>query len=96
MPGAALLPPNSSFDSNHGSYYYNQLAALKLIVNDVTGATNVTNTYFSGIYLGQVEANGEQVSIISIEEGRWLKFFYSPSKLLEPDPSTIVAIISTQ
>jgi hypothetical protein len=93
MPCITLLPPNCSFDSNHGSYYYNQLAALKLIVNDVAGATNVTNTYFSGIYLGQVEANGEQVSTISIDEERWLKLFHSLSRLLEPDLSIIVAII---
>jgi hypothetical protein len=93
MPCVALLAPYCSFDSNHGSYYYNQLAALKLIVNDVAGATNVTNTYFSGIYLGQVEANGEQVSIIPIEEERWPKLFCSLSKLLEPDPSIIAVII---
>lgn len=46
--------------NNHGSYYYNQLASLKLLLNDVTGARNVTDTYFNTIYKGQINANGEQ------------------------------------
>jgi len=52
--------------SNHGSFYFNQLAALKLIADDIQGAKNVTNAYFDGIYMNQIAANGEQVSIIMI------------------------------
>ncbi len=48
--------------SNHGSFYYTQLASLKLIVNDLAGAKNVTDTYFSKQFLSQINANGEQVS----------------------------------
>lgn len=46
--------------NNHGSFYYNQLASLKLLVNDKAGALNVTETYFSKQYLSQIEASGEQ------------------------------------
>lgn len=49
--------------SNHGSFYYSQLAAVKIILGDFAGATNVTNTYFSRQYLTQITADGEQVSI---------------------------------
>ncbi|KAF6758849.1 alginate lyase-domain-containing protein [Ephemerocybe angulata] len=49
-----------SSDNNHGSFYYNQLAALKLIVNDKEGATQVTRKYFSRQYQSQINANGEQ------------------------------------
>ncbi|TFK69870.1 chondroitin AC/alginate lyase [Pluteus cervinus] len=46
--------------NNHGTFYYNQLAALKLLVNDPTGAYNATNTYFNNQYLSQIIASGEQ------------------------------------
>uniref|UniRef100_A0A8H7XTG2 Alginate lyase domain-containing protein n=1 Tax=Psilocybe cubensis TaxID=181762 RepID=A0A8H7XTG2_PSICU len=46
--------------NNHGSFYYNQLAAMKLIVNDAAGAKAATDDYFKGIYLDQISATGEQ------------------------------------
>lgn len=46
--------------NNHGSYYYNQLSANQIIVGDTTGAKNTTNTYFSTLYMAQINANGEQ------------------------------------
>ncbi|KAF4602991.1 hypothetical protein EYR38_003395 [Pleurotus pulmonarius] len=46
--------------NNHGSFYYNQLAALYLLVNNNPAARNVTDTFFRGIYMNQIEANGEQ------------------------------------
>jgi len=46
--------------NNHGSFWYNQVAALKLLVDDTPGALNVTNTYFNAQYKSQIEANGEQ------------------------------------
>jgi len=52
--------------SNHGSFYFNQLAALKLIVGDIQGANDVTNAYFDGIYMNQIAVNGEQVSIVIV------------------------------
>ncbi|KAJ7507089.1 chondroitin AC/alginate lyase [Mycena galericulata] len=46
--------------NNHGSFCFNQLAALKLLVNDVPGSVNVSNTYFHGIYQGQINSTGDQ------------------------------------
>jgi hypothetical protein len=48
-------------DSNHGTFYVNQLMALKLIVNDTAGATTLGRGYFGGIYKGQIQPNGNQV-----------------------------------
>ncbi|PFH51147.1 hypothetical protein AMATHDRAFT_143319 [Amanita thiersii Skay4041] len=47
-------------ENNHGTFYYNQLAALKILVNDMNGAKNVTDAYFKQQYLSQINANGEQ------------------------------------
>jgi len=47
-------------NSNHGSFFYNQLAALQILVGDLDGAKNTTNTYFTEQYMGQIDANGEQ------------------------------------
>lgn len=49
------------FCSNHGSYYYNQLAALQILVNDTAGANASIQKYFSTLYQNQISANGEQV-----------------------------------
>ncbi|KAJ7218239.1 alginate lyase-domain-containing protein [Mycena haematopus] len=46
--------------NNHGTYYVNQLMALKLIVNDIAGATTLGRGYFGGIYKGQIASNGNQ------------------------------------
>ncbi|KAF8064896.1 chondroitin AC/alginate lyase [Lyophyllum atratum] len=46
--------------NNHGTFYYNQLAALKLLIGDFDGARNVTNTFFTGQYMSQITASGEQ------------------------------------
>ncbi|GLB39580.1 putative predicted SAM-dependent RNA methyltransferase [Lyophyllum shimeji] len=51
----AWLAPN-----NHGTFYYNQLASLKLLVNDYEGALNVTDAYFAHQFLTQINAIGEQ------------------------------------
>jgi hypothetical protein len=54
-------------NSNHGTFYYAQLASLKIFVGDLAGAQNVTQTYFSNQYMSQISANGEQVrSLLSI------------------------------
>lgn len=49
--------------SNHGSYFYNQWAALKILVGDMDGAKNVAQEYFATLYQKQVTANGDQVSL---------------------------------
>ncbi|KAJ7915904.1 chondroitin AC/alginate lyase [Mycena leptocephala] len=46
--------------NNHGTFYVNQLMALKLIVNDTAGATTLGRGYFGGIYKGQIQPNGNQ------------------------------------
>ncbi|KAI0320973.1 chondroitin AC/alginate lyase [Amylostereum chailletii] len=46
--------------NNHGTFYYNQLASMKLISDDKEGAQNVTRTYFEQQYLDQINVNGEQ------------------------------------
>jgi hypothetical protein len=46
--------------NNHGSFYYTQLAALKVIVNDNEGAKKVVSDYFTSIYLNQIDAKGDQ------------------------------------
>jgi len=46
--------------NNHGSFCFNQLASLKLLVNDIPGSVNVSNTFFNGIYQGQINSTGDQ------------------------------------
>ncbi|KAI0042157.1 chondroitin AC/alginate lyase [Auriscalpium vulgare] len=46
--------------NNHGSFYYTQLAALKILVGDTAGAQGALREYFSTLYLDQVAADGEQ------------------------------------
>ncbi|KAG6336648.1 hypothetical protein ID866_2429 [Astraeus odoratus] len=46
--------------SNHGSYYYSQLASHQLIANDIEGARETIKTYFHTIYMSQITATGEQ------------------------------------
>ncbi|KAF9001208.1 chondroitin AC/alginate lyase [Cyathus striatus] len=57
---ASIALEEGAATNNHGTFYYNQLAALKILVNDLDGAKNVTDTYFSKQYLAQIEASGEQ------------------------------------
>jgi hypothetical protein len=47
--------------SNHGSFFYSQLASLYLIVNDTLSARKAIEEYFSVLYMDQIEADGEQV-----------------------------------
>ena len=51
--------------SNHGTYFYNQLASLYIIVDNRQNATNTINQYFSEQYLSQIQASGEQVNLYS-------------------------------
>lgn len=47
-------------DNNHGSFFFNQLASLYLMVNDKVNAKAALEKYFNGIYMGQIDASGEQ------------------------------------
>jgi hypothetical protein len=46
--------------SNHGSFYFNQLASLQVLVGDTTGAKATIEEYFTGIFQDQIAANGDQ------------------------------------
>ncbi|KAF9648312.1 chondroitin AC/alginate lyase [Thelephora ganbajun] len=46
--------------NNHGSFYFNQVAALKILAGDNSGALNILGEYFDGIYKDQINADGEQ------------------------------------
>jgi len=46
--------------NNHGTYFYNQLASLQILVGDTNGAINTTKSYFSKQYLNQISSTGEQ------------------------------------
>ncbi|KAM6501239.1 Alginate lyase domain containing protein [Amanita muscaria] len=59
--------------NNHGTFYENQLAALKLISGDVTGANQNARAYFSNQYLNQISANGKQ----PLELARTRPYHYS-------------------
>ena len=48
--------------SNHGTFYYNQLAALQILVGDTAGAKQTVEEYFTTLYKSQIAANGDQVS----------------------------------
>jgi hypothetical protein len=37
--------------NNHGTFYCNQLGALKILVNDLPGAKRATDEYFNSQYL---------------------------------------------
>ncbi|KAH8101692.1 chondroitin AC/alginate lyase [Cristinia sonorae] len=50
----------SQSTNNHGTFYYNQLAALQLLVGDKDSAVKTVQTYFSSLYLNQINANGDQ------------------------------------
>ncbi|KDR80834.1 hypothetical protein GALMADRAFT_135935 [Galerina marginata CBS 339.88] len=50
----------SKATNNHGTFYYNQLAALKILANDLTGAKESTDAYFDGLYMDQIATNGDQ------------------------------------
>ncbi|KAK7007674.1 alginate lyase-domain-containing protein [Favolaschia claudopus] len=50
----------ASAKNNHGTFYVNQMMALKLIVNDKAGATKLGREYFGGTFKGQMKSNGDQ------------------------------------
>ncbi|THH06681.1 hypothetical protein EW146_g9539 [Bondarzewia mesenterica] len=56
----SLALAEATAPNNHGTFYFNQLAALKILVGDVGGARNVTQTYFDTLFMNQIDANGEQ------------------------------------
>ncbi|KAG6872196.1 hypothetical protein C0995_012088 [Termitomyces sp. Mi166 len=60
LESASISLEEEAAPNNHGTFWYNQAAALKILVGDAAGALNVTNTYFAKQYMAQITANGEQ------------------------------------
>ncbi|CAE6523890.1 unnamed protein product [Rhizoctonia solani] len=46
--------------NNHGSFYPNQIAALKILSGDIAGARVVLQSYFDNQFQDQIVASGEQ------------------------------------
>ncbi|CAE6474335.1 unnamed protein product [Rhizoctonia solani] len=55
-----LAKAERASDNNHGSYFFNQLAALQILVGDLEGAKATVQDYFTGIYMAQIDAKGDQ------------------------------------
>ncbi|PPQ81261.1 hypothetical protein CVT26_015092 [Gymnopilus dilepis] len=55
-----LAQEEKAATNNHGSFYYNQLAALKILNNDMTGAKTTTDEFFNTLYMDQITSKGEQ------------------------------------
>ncbi|CAE7073335.1 unnamed protein product [Rhizoctonia solani] len=58
--------------NNHGSFYPNQIAALKILSGDIAGARLVLQSYFDNQFQDQVVASGEQ----PLEAARTRPFHY--------------------
>jgi hypothetical protein len=46
--------------NNHGTFCYNQLSALQVMVGNSTGAKMSLSAFFTGAYMKQISANGDQ------------------------------------
>jgi len=60
VTGSTLALEEKATPNNHGSFYYNQLASVYLILDDKPAAKAVLQEYFNGIFQGQINATGEQ------------------------------------
>ncbi|GAB1519392.1 hypothetical protein RhiTH_002458 [Rhizoctonia solani] len=49
--------------NNHGSFYPNQIAAMKILSGDIVGAKQVLQSYFDNQFQDQIVASGEQASL---------------------------------
>ncbi|KAF7978766.1 hypothetical protein HWV62_44800 [Athelia sp. TMB] len=48
--------------NNHGTYFYNQLSSLQLLIGDKQAAINSTQFYFDNLYQTQINSTGDQVN----------------------------------
>ncbi|KAG8688382.1 hypothetical protein FRC11_005539 [Ceratobasidium sp. 423] len=55
-----LAKAERASDNNHGSYFFNQLAALEILVGDLDGAKATVQDYFTGIYMPQIDEKCDQ------------------------------------
>ncbi|KAL1948381.1 hypothetical protein VTO73DRAFT_12456 [Trametes versicolor] len=57
---ASIALEEEAAENNHGTFYYNQLAALQVLVGDTAGAKATLERYFTTQYMWQIDANGDQ------------------------------------
>ncbi|KAH9903346.1 chondroitin AC/alginate lyase [Cubamyces lactineus] len=57
---AKIALEEESATNNHGTFYYNQLAALQLLVGDKDAAKQTVEKYFTTQYKWQIAGNGDQ------------------------------------
>ncbi|KAI0080380.1 chondroitin AC/alginate lyase [Panus rudis PR-1116 ss-1] len=57
---APIAIEESTWPNNHGTFFYNQLAALQIMVGDNAGARKTLETYFTTLFKNQISADGEQ------------------------------------
>ncbi|KAH9929064.1 chondroitin AC/alginate lyase [Epithele typhae] len=60
LTSAGIALEEKAAPNNHGTFYYNQLAALQVLVGDNDGAKATVTDYFTTKYLDQIAANGDQ------------------------------------
>ncbi|KAI0782105.1 chondroitin AC/alginate lyase [Abortiporus biennis] len=60
LTSAKIALEEKASTNNHGSFYFNQLASLQILVGDTDGAKQTIQDFFSGIYQNQIKANGDQ------------------------------------
>ncbi|KAM5536812.1 hypothetical protein V8D89_009530 [Ganoderma adspersum] len=60
LTSAPIALEEKAATNNHGTFYYNQLAALQILVGDTAGAKQTVEEYFTTQYKWQIAANGDQ------------------------------------
>ncbi|OJT05906.1 hypothetical protein TRAPUB_3256 [Trametes pubescens] len=60
---ASIALEEEAAENNHGTFYYNQLAALQVLVGDTAGAKATLEKYFTTQYMWQIDASGDQESL---------------------------------
>jgi hypothetical protein len=60
MKTNALGTDELASENNHGSFCFNQLSAMQVMVGDTNGAKTSLDTFFKGAYMRQIAANGDQ------------------------------------
>ncbi|PIL29173.1 hypothetical protein GSI_09222 [Ganoderma sinense ZZ0214-1] len=78
LTSAPIALAEKAAANNHGTFYYNQLVALQILVGDTAGAKQTVAEYFMTQYKGQIAANGDQ----PLETARTRPFHYRPYNLV--------------
>ncbi|KAI1792432.1 chondroitin AC/alginate lyase [Ganoderma leucocontextum] len=60
LTSASIALEEKAAANNHGTFYYNQLTALQILVGDTAGAKQTVEEYFTTQYLWQIAVNGDQ------------------------------------